>query len=1283
MGTVAAVDGEDGTLLWIGEYPQLAARGKREAIRVENRWQPNPVLAIGDQLIIAPQDSTYLIALSRMTGEVSWRTPREQGSTLVGADDHACFIAGAELVAIAHSGERRGQTLWRFGAEPPGAPAGREGNGLLPLGRAFFSLDALLVPTRTAFYRLSPADGRVLSRTFWDFAGGGGNLLLTGRLLAVTNPEGFLIYSDLEKERDRIEALPGDATETFLERAKFHLKQGEVPEGLAALKAWERNAPPPPAPNSFLDHLQLDLAEIVSELTRLEETKPHLEALLRYRVRLERAPPRKVAATIALAEHLERAGDRAGALKAFHDGLAFDSPATEYAPDGLPVPSATYIRDRIVRLRRSSPLESGTAFAALDREAREALSQARKKGTPPSYFEVIRLYPYTPAAADALLDLSVFFHDLQSYDRAIRVLEDYLRDYPTGKDALRAKVFMANLLNQSGRRREARERYAILLKEHPDARVEGIPGLVRSETVRAYVEPILRDPLIDAFSPEDPPEFRFPIHMSWRSPADLESASRAFLTPLGETPEELRDCFLTQSLEAIECRRLEDGLPVWKLYFEMVPGYQLEDSQIGRFARPGLRPILGRFVRAPAPAQAANQGHLLLLQDDRNLLAIDPVKGVVRWHVPFGSRDEKPANLRQLRERVRGVGFADDGAYVATTQRELRHVNLEGATLWRAPIDYDPAPHSLAVGGNAIFVIAVKPPGVRIHERGSGRELASLGAPEGFGEKLAVPPVEVSRNRLLLALGGETKGLSGELKLLDLDEQKVLWSVRKGPVIDHLSYSPEFPEECLVVWSRENHLPLIAGISLRDGSELWRYEKFPARKSNFSLFRKQSNIYALHGENDRWQLLALELRRDPDGNRHVVTPLWPKEIPLGTFFTAHHRLHIAEDAILFPDADKMLLAVFDRVTGMSRNASAAAITAFLADKESSFTTAILNGRLVILTDGGDCAFAPEPSGKTAASIAPDMEMVRRFSEKPGDAANTDRLALHYFRAGKRDAAMSVLNRALLAEDILEEKVAENRYLMSYLLDGIKEEHMKDADRRPRISSRQFHAPPAIDGELNDSWDIATRLHLATPRQVGTIPVPGQGRDWEGEEDLSAFLYTGWDHEYFYFALDVMDDVLQAYDKDAENWKGDCLLIGLDPDGAQRNGSEQLMTLALTVPKRNKLEKQKGEKGEEEEEDESRKPDGLFSVKKKDDDSGAIYEVALPWQTFGPQFPAGIGPAEGFAFGLSLLLTDDDTGQGATKTLSLNPCHLLPRSQKNSWVWRFIIHEYFPRVTLER
>ena len=89
----------------------------------------------------------------------------------------------------------------------------------------------------------------------------------------------------------------------------------------------------------------------------------------------------------------------------------------------------------------------------------------------------------------------------------------------------------------------------------------------------------------------------------------------------------------------------------------------------------------------------------------------------------------------------------------------------------------------------------------------------------------------------------------------------------------------------------------------------------------------------------------------------------------------------------------------------------------------------------------------------------------------------------------------------------------------------------------------------------------------------------------------------------------------------------------------------------------------------------------FTVEDKMDEIEERLETqgSLAWNEV---FAEGRSPARGYSFGLSLLLTDDDTGQEATKTLSLNPCHLLPRRQKGGSVWRFLIPNFFPKVVLE-
>jgi outer membrane protein assembly factor BamB/TolA-binding protein len=1284
MGFVAAIDAEDGTILWVSEYPRLTPRGKRLAIQNERRWHPNPVLPVGQNIIVAPQDSPFLLAISSKTGGIAWRTWREDGATLAGADGRACFVVGSDVVAIGHFGADEGRELWRFGlsenaekattasgaASPPGQA------GLRLSGRALLTKDALLVPCRDALLALSSADGKLLSRTLWDFAGAGGNILLTKNLLAVTNPEGLLVYNHFDDERARVESLPPEPTETLLQRARFHLKNGQMEAGLKDLRSWTDSAPPAPLPNSVLDHLQLDLAEMVYQLSRTSEGAPFSRELLSFRVRLERTPSRKVEAAIDLASELEKEGDAVAAMAALHEALSHDNPATEYYKDGLlRVQSATYLRDRIVALRKATP-HPETAFREIDAAARKALLGARNKGTPPSYIEVVRLYPYTPAAAEAYLDLFTGYRDRQSYDQAIKALEGYLKDYPEGKDVLRVKLLIANLLYQTGERREAKERYLALLKENGTGIVEGVDGMGSKESVGQYVEPILKDPGLSNVSTDETPKLKFPIRMSWRSPADLHAANRTFLQPEGVPPAALKQCFFTQSTEVIECRKIEDGLPLWRVYLEMIPGFEFDDTPFGfRFPRTGKRMISGRYV---VP--------FLVLYDDRNLFAIDPLKSTVRWHVPIGSEKAAKASsesLRQLRERFRGVLVTDDGVFASSSQAMVRHWSPAGELVWEKKVKYEPAPYPPSLLNEALFVHSLK--GLFIHNAPTGELVGELGANDGLGESsLARPPIELPGGKLLLPY-------ADALKLFDLSERKIAWTYRRPrSTIEEVAYFPEFPEECVVFINRpSNNWPGMVNLSLHDGSELWRYEKFPAKSTSFSVFREENRFYVIHGV-DRWQLLALEARRGADDLRPLVEALWPNEIPLGTFYSgpSQRKLHIGGDAVFFPDPNNSAspMSVFDKAQGSSKSTSASPIVKFLGEK-GSFSSSIFAGKLILLTDGGDCAFETVSTQLASPEKNTSMDLIWQYLSKPGALESTSKLALQYFREGDRESAINLLNRSLLSEGLLLENGADKRYLLSFMLDGIKEEYMKESI--PRITSHRFPKPPSIDGELNDAWDVSTRIRLNTPRNIGTIPGPGQLRDWEGEEDLSAILYTGWDDHYFYFALDVEDDVLHPYDKDAENWKGDCLLIGLDPTGDggfRQHGDDQLMTLALTVPKR-KLDKDKKKKeagqDEEEDEDESHKPEGLFSVKKKDDDSGAIYEVGLPWSTFSSALQKNnLPPTPGYYFGLSLLLTDDDTGQGATKTLSLNPCHLLPRSQKNSSVWRFIIPSFFPRVTLE-
>ena len=239
----------------------------------------------------------------------------------------------------------------------------------------------------------------------------------------------------------------------------------------------------------------------------------------------------------------------------------------------------------------------------------------------------------------------------------------------------------------------------------------------------------------------------------------------------------------------------------------------------------------------------------------------------------------------------------------------------------------------------------------------------------------------------------------------------------------------------------------------------------------------------------------------------------------------------------------------------------------------------------------------------------------------------------------------------------------------FLLGAIQEETARGG---PRII-RCLPAPSdiTIDGYLEEAWPLRTAVRLATPESIIPVqslryPVPL----WGGPDDLSATFFCAWDKEYFYFALDVRDSVVLPHDPEAEMWVGDTLIIDLDPrgDGGLYPGmDDQMLTLYLTV-------RQGRQRGEEKD-----RPEGKFKARVTDDQSGIIYEVALPWRSL--DFDGKDRKVEpGAAFGFNVVVTDDDIGSGAKQALSLNASHLL--GWKRDRAWEAFRPDYFPKIVLE-
>ena len=191
--------------------------------------------------------------------------------------------------------------------------------------------------------------------------------------------------------------------------------------------------------------------------------------------------------------------------------------------------------------------------------------------------------------------------------------------------------------------------------------------------------------------------------------------------------------------------------------------------------------------------------------------------------------------------------------------------------------------------------------------------------------------------------------------------------------------------------------------------------------------------------------------------------------------------------------------------------------------------------------------------------------------------------------------------------------------------------------------------PNIDGAIDEPWRRERAAYLDGPAHVQEIQgTPWRLARWRSPADLSAVLYTGWDSRYFYFAIDLSDDVHRTYTSYSDNWVGDGLIIAIDADndggfGYRFGSNDQLLTLALT---------RKDERRDNQDEE----PSGEYRVRLKEDNSGAVYEVAIPWSFLGIS-----NPMPGLRFGFNVTITDDDSDR-AVKALSWTPGMILDRDK---------------------
>jgi hypothetical protein len=176
-------------------------------------------------------------------------------------------------------------------------------------------------------------------------------------------------------------------------------------------------------------------------------------------------------------------------------------------------------------------------------------------------------------------------------------------------------------------------------------------------------------------------------------------------------------------------------------------------------------------------------------------------------------------------------------------------------------------------------------------------------------------------------------------------------------------------------------------------------------------------------------------------------------------------------------------------------------------------------------------------------------------------------------------------------------------------------------------------PPEIDGEL-DEWEF-DRYPIES--------VVYGGKNWTGTEDLSGRAMLGWDDDYLYVAVRVIDDVYAQDASDENLYKGDSLEILLDADVSGDYYYDVLSADDYQIG----LSPGSPDPGEDTEaylwyprSEEGHQQKVAIDAHGRED--GYIIEADIPWINF------GVDPYKGQHFGFCLSISTTTTGTRRSK-----------------------------------
>lgn len=1260
LGALAAVDPSSADLAWIARYPTPPRGSQSTWVEAQRRFRPTAILP-GSPLVAAPIDSPDLLGVDPATGRTRWRVPRAGARFCLARGDEVLLL-GERLVVV----DRATGLVLRAGPDLPQAPVAAP----LLLG------EELIAITELGILRVSLKDGSIRGQwRFDDPSREVGAPILVGDRLVTLGYEQANRYLPLA-EREQILATLEETTST-IERGLLFSHRRETKRALVYLRKAARSglmqAQLIPVQRAGLELMAQEAfaalerkdplafrkhaAQGLGFLAKLA-LKPELQLGRGHRELLKRSAPLLTAYADLLCE-TGNAKDAARAARAYQRLLATPVGTRVLLRSGserIPVEAAVYARQRLIELVQKRGPKVYAPFVA---QAKSALGEAISAGDRGGLERVIRRWPASAQAREARWRLAELYGKGGLLRPASDQLEAYVRDYPQDARRAEAQARLVRLYLETRRTAEARAVLEALAEVDPEPQISGeeggapTPFSVWAQPYNAQLYGTQRPEALVA--ERDRLGLEGMLTEVYRTPTVLELIGPELLDV--QAPDGLAGRVLLKQQDTLTLFELPEGRVLLR-----IDGVKLQR---------GRRPVLTKDTLI-VPLADRVEAH------DLRPSAPQPIRWTQRFALGQGTRLGG--------DPVHRILSADERLFVLTGDNQVAALDLAtGDVLWRHALRVK-ANIGILADANQVVAISAAPPAMEALASASGKPLWQ-GKPQGAkAQERFSSPVWAGIGRLGLVLGGK------QVTCWDTGTGIELWRVSAGDRwVVNLQASSEGAS--LVATTQAGARYGLLVVDAKKGAEAWRDEgagairngqpplqpkgkgrALPADLSERGVYLGDETVYTVRTLNGQAQVWAQDLT--------VGKERWRYSLPRGA---RAFRVIETPTTVLIPNNGMMSLRLQLDVVDWGTGRSTTPALRLQGRQLRGAMAQISGGHLVLSGEKGVFAFARQDQDALARDA---VRLARQLVGQPQDATLRARLANRLDRLTYSEEAITLLSEGMLRERLKGE--AFDRLFAQ--LTRVRE---RQTDQRtPTLAIRRMPRPPEIDGELNDWWHDWTSVDLRSPRYV--LPVqqaagvrPGR---WTGEEDLSAKLYLGYDDTYLYFVLDVSDMHMRPYDSEADRWIGDALLIAIDSrnDGGETaHADDLLLTLALTLPKKKKEDQDEEEQKKQEEEEQKNRPDGRYFVHRKEDKSGAVYEVAIPWVMLsdkGAQIPAG-GPPKGLTFGMNLVLTDDDgerggkgLPKGAVKTLELTP-GLLLHSEK-SRLWRGYIPKRFAKIRLD-